>query len=405
MLLFVVEFLPRMTMDRTLQNGEHPRRLLFVVNVAWFFLSHRLPIARAAAREGFRVHLATTITDERERRAIADAGIELHEIPFGRSSMHIFGEVATLRPLARLYSRLQPELIHHVSIKPVIYGSLLARCYRIRAVVNSIPGLGHAFLTRGWRAELLRRFLVSLYRLALRPSNVLVIFQNQENREYFLEQRIVRPAQCALVRGVGVDLAAFNPTLPPAGAIVVTMAARMLKEKGVEIFVTAARRLRSEGHAATFRLVGDPDPMSPGTISRELLDQWNSEGVVNWLGHRADMPNVMAESHIVCLPTYYGEGLPKVLLEAAAAGRPIVTTAIPGCRDIGRHGENALLVTPRDVDSLVDALRTLITDRGMREQFGRRGREIVEQEFSETSLVQQTLDVYREALGQAPRSS
>jgi glycosyltransferase involved in cell wall biosynthesis len=389
-------------MDQIAQNGEPPRRLLFVVNVAWFFLSHRLPLARAASREGFRVHLATTITNERERREIAAAGIELHEIPFGRSSMQILGEIATLRQLARLYSRLKPELVHHVSIKPVIYGSLLARRYRIRAVVNSIPGLGHAFLTKGWRADLLRCFLVGLYRLALHPSNIVVIFQNQENREYFLAQRIVRANQCALVRGVGVDIAAFVPSPPPAGSVVVTMAARMLKEKGVELFVSAARRLLLEGQQATFQLVGDPDPMSPGTISRETLEQWNGEGVIQWLGHRADMPKVLNESHIVCLPTYYGEGLPKVLLEAAAAGRPIVTTNIPGCRDIGRHGENALLVPPKDADALVDALRTLITDRGMRERFGRRGREIVEQEFDETSLIQQTLNVYREALNRVP---
>jgi glycosyltransferase involved in cell wall biosynthesis len=382
-----------------------PRRLLFVVNVAWFFLSHRLPLARAASREGFRVYLATTITHERERRAIADAGIELHEIPFVRSSTHVFGEFATFKRLARLYSRLRPELVHHVTIKPVIYGSLLARYYRVRAVVNSIPGLGHAFLTRGWRANLLRRFLVRLYRLAMRSSSVTVIFQNVENRDYFLAQRIVRPEQCALVRGVGVDLAEFRPTPPRAGAIVVTMAARMLKEKGVEIFVAASRRLLSEGHAAVFRLVGDPDPMSPGTIARETLEQWNSDGVVTWIQHRTDMPEVLAESHIVCLPTYYGEGLPKVLLEAAAAGRPIVTTAIPGCRDIGRHGENALLVQPRDVEGLADALRTLIIDAGMRERFGRRGREIVEQEFSESSLVQQTIDVYRDALARARRQS
>lgn len=388
--------------DATDQNAE-PRTLLFVVNVDWFFLSHRLPIARAAARQGFRVHLATTITDERHRRTITEAGIELHEIPFARSSTRIFGEFATLLCLARLYSRLRPGLIHHVTIKPVIYGSLLARLHRVPAVVNSIPGLGYAFVATGWRAGLLRRFIVALYRLAMRPANVLVIFQNEENRGYFLAQRIVRPEQCALVRGVGVDLAAFRPTPPPAGAVVVTMAARMLREKGVEIFVAAARRLRAEGLAAAFRLVGDPDPMSPGMISRETLERWNGEGVIQWLGHRADMPQVLAESHVVCLPTWYGEGLPKVLLEAAAAGRAIVTTAIPGCRDIGRHGENALLIPPRDEDALVDALRTLIVDSGLRERLGRRGREIAEQEFEETTLVRQTLDVYREALARAPR--
>lgn len=390
-------------MQPTEKSGEPPRRLLFVVNVAWFFLSHRLPLARAAAREGFRVHLATTITDERQRRAIADAGIELHEIPFGRTSKRLAAEFATFRQLSQLYRRLRPDLIHHVTIKPVIYGSLLARRHQIRAVVNSIPGLGHAFLTRGWRAGLLRRFIIRLYKLAFRPANFAVIFQNEDNREYFLAQGIVRPEQCALVRGVGVDLAEFRPLPPPGGVVRVTMAARMLREKGVEIFVAAAGRLRAEGLAAEFCLVGDPDPMSPGTIARESLEQWNREGTVRWSGHRDDMPQVLTESHIVCLPTYYGEGLPKVLLEAAACGRPIVTTAIPGCSDIGRHEDNALLVPPRDTDALVAALRRLITDPGLRERLGRRGREIAEQEFGEARLVQQTVDVYHQALARDPR--
>lgn len=378
------------------QHEVPPITILYVVNVAWFFLSHRLGLARAALKAGYRVQLATSVTDPQDRVRIAEAGIELHEVSFVRSGTSIFSDLSSIYQLLRLYSRLKPTIVHHVSVKPVIYGGIAARLCRVPGVANAIPGLGYVFASPTLRSRLLRVLLLRLYKSALRHPNSRVIFQNIENRNQLVNAGVVSFERSVLIRGSGVDLQAFSPSREHHGGVTVVLAARMLKEKGIEEFVEAARRLRAEGHPARFQLVGDPDPVSPGSISRANLQAWNDAGDVDWLGFQADMPKILATSHVVCLPTYYGEGLPKVLLEAAACGRPIVTTDIPGCRDIARNGVNARLVAPRDVDALTNALRELIVSRELRERFGAAGRKLVEAEFSIDRVIDQTLAVYRE---------
>jgi glycosyltransferase involved in cell wall biosynthesis len=381
------------------QPSLAPITLLYVVNVAWFFLSHRLPLALAAANAGYRVHIATTVTDPADRVRLEDAGVEVHDVSFARSGTGVFGEMCSIIQLVRLYSHLKPTIVHHVTVKPVIYGSMAARWCRIPCVVNAVPGLGHVFSSATVRNRALRVILLRLYKFALRHPNTRVVFQNAENKQLLVDAGVVAAERGVLIRGSGVDLDAFALSPEPGEPVTVVLAARMLKDKGVEEFVEAARRLRAEGHRARFRLVGDPDPMNPGSIPREILQAWHSEGGIEWLGFRTDMPKVLAASNVVCLPTYYGEGLPKVLLEAAACGRPIVTTDIPGCRDIGRDGINAIVVPPRDVEALVTALRELIQNRALRERMGRAGREIVEREFGESTVVARTMSVYRELIG------
>jgi glycosyltransferase involved in cell wall biosynthesis len=376
------------------------KRLLIVVNTGWFFVSHRLPVAIAAQREGYEVHVAVALDPELDKdtpRRLAERGITLHRLSLSRSGSRPLDLLATFRELSRLFGELRPDIVHLVTLKPVLLGGIAARLRGIANVVLAIPGRGTVFSAAGIVATLRRWCALLLYRLAYRRKRNRVIFQNVEDRDYFLSRSIFDSQDVRLIRGSGVDIGAYS--LRPerdTDEKRVVLASRMLIEKGIADFVAAAKALREQGVKARFVLVGAPDPGNPHSHTAEQLTSWHESGVVEWLGYRTDMPAIFGDCHIVCLPTYYGEGLPKVLIEAAACGRPIVTTDTPGCRDIVRDGVNGVLVAPRDVAALSAALRRLIDDKQLRAEMGRRGRALVEAEFTVETVVQATLSVYRE---------
>jgi glycosyltransferase involved in cell wall biosynthesis len=382
-------------------------RLLYVVNEAGFFLSHRLPLALAAARAGYDVHVATP--DAPDAAAIREAGLTFHPVPFSRKGSDPLTELASLHSLYRLYRSLRPDLTHHVTIKPVLYGGIVARLTGIPAVVSAISGLGHVFIAQGWKARGLRALVRRIYKIALGHPNSKVIFQNPDDQRAFSMAKLIRPGSAVLIRGAGVDLTQFAPIPQAAGNLLVLFASRMLWTKGVGEFVEAASALRDSGVEARFVLAGRIDSGNPMTVPDDQLRKWNDNGAIEWWGQRDDMPEVFAQSHIVCLPTSYGEGVPKALIEAAACGRPIVATDVPGCREIVRHGDNGLLVPANDRTALANALRQLISDPALRERMGRRGREIAVQEFGLERVVAETLAVYRTLLdgriGEAQRST
>ena len=310
-------------------------------------------------------------------------------------------ELRTLFSLARLYRRLRPSLVHHVTIKPMLYGSLAARLAgrRRTAVVNAISGLGFAFSSRR-RAAVLRPLVKALYRLALRGPRGYVIFQNPDDLDRFVRMGLAREDRAVLVRGSGVDCSRFRATPEPAGDHpLVVLPSRLLWDKGVGVFAAAARAVRATDPAARFTLVGAPDRGNPTAVPVEKLESWAAEGIVEWWGHREDMPEVLSGASIVVLPTTYPEGVPKALLEAAASGRAIVATDVPGCREVVRHGVNGLLVPPGDAEALTGAVRTLLRSPGLRESFGRAGRGIAVNEFAEEIVAGQTMDLYRKLLG------
>jgi glycosyltransferase involved in cell wall biosynthesis len=238
-----------------------------------------------------------------------------------------------------------------------------------------------------------------MYRLAYKKRRCRVIIQNVEDRDYFVSRRVFDADDVRLIRGSGADVSRFASQHEADGPLTVVFASRMLREKGVEDFVRAAQLVRANGSAARFVLVGEPDHGNPHSHSREELEAWAADGSVEWWGFRSDMQTVFCHAHLVCLPTYYGEGVPKVLIEAAACARPIITTDTPGCRDIVRDEENGILIRPRDVAGLARAVERLLQDPAARRRMGQRGREIAEAEFSLTTVVGQTLDVYREFVG------
>jgi len=371
-------------------------RLVITVNQDWFFLSHRLPIARAARDAGAEVVIVAG--DSGNGAAIRAEGFEFIAMPISRKGLNPFGELATLRFLRRAYQRLKPDLVHHVTIKPVLYGSIAARLLGHFGVVNAVSGLGYVFTSGDARALTVRPLVKLLYRLALRHPRSRTIFQNPEDLSDFVGMGLVRKDQAVLIRGSGVDCARFQPSPQPTGRPIVLLASRMLWDKGVKEFVEAARLIRAGDQAARFVLVGAPDVGNPAAIPVAQLQEWVSEGTVEWWGQRDDMPAVLASASIVVLPSY-GEGLPKVLLEAAAAARPLVATDVRGCREIVRPNVNGFLVSARDSVTLAEQIRRLINAPDIRARFGAAGRKLAETEFAEPVIVEQTLAVYRQLLG------
>lgn len=370
--------------------------LFFVVTEDWYFVSHRLPLAIAAREVGYDVTVVTRV--RRHGDHITGAGLRL--IPFEnvRGGTNPIRELATVLRLAGLYHRERPDIVHHVAIKPVLYGSIAARLARVPKVINAVAGMGLLLNTSDgglarWFKHIIRWSLGKL----LRSGTTLV--QNRDDERLLVEMGV--PAgQVRRIAGSGVDLRKFGPEVEAVGMSddppVVLLPARLLWDKGVGEFVSAARILRDQKISARFVLAGEPDRANPSAVPASEISQWVEEGVVEHSGWVEDMGQMLAKSHVVCLPSYYGEGIPKSLIEAAAAARPIVTTDMPGCREIVRHGDNGLLVPPRNPVALAAALGTLIGDAALRRKMGARGRDLAEEEFGLERIIGQTLAVYEE---------
>ena len=320
------------------------------------------------------------------------AGFRWIEFPLSRRGTNPLFEMITVARLSQLYRQEKPNIVHHFTIKCVLYGSLAARLAGVRRIINAITGLGYVFIGSNQQANRLLFMVKRLYRLALHDTRV--IFQNEDDRALFLEMGLVNPAQCNLIAGSGVDTDCFKPTPEPEGIPLVVLPARLLWDKGVGEFVEAARLLRTEGISARFALVGDTDPENPAGVPEQQLHDWQAEGVVECWGWQKDMSSVYERANIVCLPSYR-EGLPRTLVEAAACGRALVAADVPGCREIVHNAENGLLVPVRDIQALAAALKTLALDPCMRQEMGLCGRAMVEASFSVEKVVSETLQVYR----------
>jgi glycosyltransferase involved in cell wall biosynthesis len=377
-------------------------RVLFVDNDVNSFYSYRIEMARATRDSGFDVHVACP--PGKAVDILKREGFTFHPIPMTRSGLMPWKELGTIRTLYRLYRQVRPDLVHHLRLKPVLYGGLAAYAARVPAVVSLLTGLGYVFTAETGKARMIRKAVVASCKIAFRRSNQRVIFQNPDDRFVFVQNQILPAHKTVLIKGSGVDVKTWVPTPEPDGTPVVLLAARMLRDKGIVEFVESARSLRATGVSARFVLVGETDPGNPTAISVDQLRQWADAGHVEWWGKRDNMQEVLAQSHVVCLPSLR-EGVPKILIEAAACGRPIVATDAPGCREIVRHGENGLLVPVKNSAALADALRVMVQNPDVRHTMGRKGREIVVEEFSSERVINETLNVYRELLAVGANSS
>lgn len=371
------------------------RTLMFVVNVDWFFLSHRLPIALEAQRQGFTVHIATGLTDKLNE--LQRHGLVVHPLVLERGSASLVNGWRTVVDLLRIFRSVRPDVTHLVTIKPVLLGGLAARLAGMPAVVAAVSGLGFVFMARGSKAAA-RRWLVGiLYRVALGHRNLKVIFQNPDDLRSLAKVANLPADTVALIRGSGVDLDGYVRMPLPEGVPVVVMAARLLADKGVGEFVQAARILKQRGSLARFVLVGTVDPDNPTSCKQSELDAWVDEGVVECWGHRRDMPQVLAAATLVVLPSYR-EGLPKVLIEAAACGRAVITTDVPGCRDAIDPGITGVLVPMRDAGALADAVADLIRSPERCRAMGDAGRKLAERAFDVHQVVAAHLDIYQDLI-------
>jgi glycosyltransferase involved in cell wall biosynthesis len=366
-------------------------KVLFVLNALEYFISHRLPLALAAVAAGWEVHVACP--NHRKGETLGDSPIVHHAWDLDRKGANPFQDVASLARLNRIFHEVRPDLVHVITPKATIYGGILARWHRVQGLVCLMPGLGHLGRAEGVKGTVLRILARWGYHLGLSHRNKRVIFQNVEDQELFLAQGLCRPREACLIRGSGIDLDGFALAPEPPGPPLVVFASRLLQEKGLLYFVEAAHSLKAKGNPARFALVGEPDPGNPSSVTGEQLAQWEREGLEVW-GFRADMAEVFRACHVVCLPTYRREGIPKVLIEAAAGGRPIVTTDTPGCRDVVVNGLNGLLVPPRDASALAAALEQLLGDAALRSRMGEAGRARAENEFSMAKVNGETLGLY-----------
>lgn len=371
-------------------------KILFVVNAPEFFLSHRLPIALAALASGYDVHVATANGESVSK--INDLGLVHHLIPMERSGQNPFKEIVSIFKLFRLFRQIKPDLVHLITIKPVLYGGFAARLARVPATVAAVSGLGTVFMDGSVKSNVRRWLVFKLYRVALNHKRLKVIFQNPDDRKALLDLRVLEPDFACMIRGSGVDLNDY-PFVdePEETKLIVVMAARLLRDKGVFEFIQAAKLLKERESMVTMRLIGSPDPGNPSSISQQDIDNWSSNDFVEILGFRTDIAYQYAAANIVCLPSYR-EGLPKGLVEAAACGRAVVTTDVPGCRDAISPDITGVLVPVRDSNALADAIQALLESPEKRMKMGAAGRKLAEEVFTIEKIVDLHMNIYRELL-------
>jgi glycosyltransferase involved in cell wall biosynthesis len=367
-------------------------KLLFLQTEDYTFWSHRMPTVRAAKAAGFDVVVALNVKDHGGK--IAAEVLRVVPIPWRRSSLNPFHDLAVFVRVLRLYAAERPDIVHQVTAKPILYGTLAARLCGVPAIVNTMTGLGFVFISNGLKARVLRPLLKAALRLALAAGGSRTVFQNEDDLKLFVGGGLIDEGQAVLIRGSGVDVRRFAPLPEREGIPLVVLPARMLWDKGVKEFVEAARLLKAQGVRARLALVGEGDAHNPAAVPEETLRSWKAEGAVEWWGAREDMGEVYAQAHIVCLPSYR-EGLPKALLEAGACARPCVANDVPGCREVVRDGETGLLVAPRDAPALARALKQLIEDGEQRRRLGQAGRRRVEAEFSQERVGAAMAALYR----------
>lgn len=369
-------------------------KLLYLVNNPAFFLSHRLPLAQAAQHAGFEVHVATM--DGAATEAIVEQGFTHHVLPLSRSGKNPFKELRSLWAMYRLQKRLRPQVVHAVTIKPVIYGGIAARLAKTPGFLAAVSGLGYVFTNNKKGSGFVKRIALRLYKVAFKHPHSRVIVQNQADQDVLLQAGVLHNEQAVLVRGSGVNLVAFEVaeenSNPP---VVALMVARALKDKGVEEFIAAAQLSHKKQHDIVWQLAGAVDEGNPSSLPEEYLVQQHEAGIIEWLGEQDDVATLYKKAHIAVLPSYR-EGLPKSLIEAAACGRAVVTTDVPGCRDAIEADVTGVLVPVKQVQPLYEAVVELAQNPIKRHQMGRAGRELAESAFDIHTVVAEHLRLYTE---------
>jgi len=371
------------------------KKLLFISNTDWFFVSHRLPLAVGAREDGFELHFATRQYSQAITRIHAEK-IQTHTLAFSRSGYAPHKELFSFFSMLLLMCRLRPRLVHLITVKPVLYGGIAAKLLGIPRVL-AITGLGHAFTGNGIFKSIARPILRLLYRWVLSGRKSHVIVQNPSDLMNILQLAKIPKERITLIPGSGVDLSAYAPVPEPEGPLTVVMAVRLLRDKGVMEYLDASSQIKSRFPEVRFILAGDLDPGNPSSLTEQDLDEIRKCGIVELVGFQSDIAGLFARAHLVVLPSYR-EGLPKVLIEAAACGRAVVTTATPGCQDAILPNESGLLVPPGDAGALAGAILRLLQDAPLRHRMGKKGRNLAEARYDIRQVVKAHLEIYRDSI-------
>jgi glycosyltransferase involved in cell wall biosynthesis len=368
-------------------------KIILAANTDWFLYNFRHALMHELRAQGYEVLLVSPPGKFVSR--LQAEGFRWLPWKLEPHNVAPWGEILSFWHIAQLYRRERPDIVHHHTIKSVLYGSLAAALAGIPTVVNTISGRGYVFLGQGWQPSWIRWLIAPFYRLALRKISSAVIFENQADRHFFQEAGFVLPERAWLIEGVGTDPQRFVPTSEPDEPILVLMAARMHWDKGVGVFVDAARLLHQR-MSTRMVLVGKPEPTNPASIDESTLQAWQREGLVEWWGWQRDMETIYPQSHIVALPTMYGEGVPTTLLEAAACGRPLIATDLPGCRAVVKDGQTGILIPPDDPESLARAIEHFAHNPDLRARLGNAARDLVLEKFTRAQINQATLQVLQQ---------
>jgi glycosyltransferase involved in cell wall biosynthesis len=370
------------------------RKIVYLVSEDWYFCSHRLPLGIAAQEAGAKVVVATRVNDHRTQ--IEAAGLRIAPIEMQRSGTNPFIDFATIRQITDLYRREKPDLVHHVALKPILYGGYAAKRTGVPTSVNAVTGMGFIFISNSLFARTARPLIARAQRALMNRANTRTILQNPDDAEMYTKRIGVSPDHLTIIPGAGVDIDQFAVVPEPFAVPTAVCVSRMLRDKGIHELVAATRLLHAKGVELRVRLVGPTDD-NPASIPRATLAEWNREGVVEVVGPSKDIAGEYARAHIAVLPSYR-EGLPKSLLEAAACGRPMVATDVPGCREVCINGETGLRVPARTVEPLAKALERLVLDPSLRQRFGENARHLAETIFAEKIINAQTLALYEKIL-------
>ena len=370
-------------------------KILYLVSEDQSFCTHRLDLAKAAKKSGYEVVVVTKVTQYEDE--IISNGFKLINLNLSRSASRPLRDFFTLLKLIQIYKKEKPDIVHHVTLKVVLLGTIATLFSGKIVSINAFTGLGFVFSSSQIKAKIIRLLIRPVLKALLRRKNAWMIFQNPDDLELFNNLGLIEPDRSVIIRGSGVDINEFEQTPDVNNIPVIMLASRMLWDKGVGEFVNAAKRAHEENLKAKFIIVGDIDKDNPMSISVSTLKKWTDEGYITWDGHSNNMSEKLSSASVVCLPSYR-EGLPKVLLEGAAIGRPLIATDVPGCREIIINNVNGILVKLKDVDSLYNAIKVLVSNSEMRFRMGQESRALIETKLSANIINTQTLDLYKTAI-------
>jgi glycosyltransferase involved in cell wall biosynthesis len=380
------------------------KKILFLVNYLSFFLSHRLPVAEALIAKGFEVFIGYGELRGADPKLLEQKGFKVDFIPMQPGSFNFLKDFKTFYYIWVFFKRVKPDIAHLITIKPYLYGGIVSRLCGVKGLITAVSGLGTLFVNKDLKSKLIRLLLYPIYKLAFNHLNQKVIVQNKDDLKALVNWGVLNPSKVKLLKGSGVKLENFTNLDEPSGTPIVCFAARLLRDKGVYEYVSAAKLLKERGIKAQFLLAGDLDINNPTGLKLDDLNKLKDEGCVEIIGFQKDIPTLYAKSHIICLPSYR-EGFPKSLIEAAAAGRAVVTTDVPGCRDAIIPNKTGLLVPIKDSQKLADALQWLIENPKERIIMGKVGRKFAEKEFPIEKIILNHLDIYQDLLSNSLRSA